>query len=526
MDRTLKALLLASAVMSLAAPAVADTYYFRTKPEVSPPQAFSFDAAANLNPGDTATSAVTRIKGYRNKTASVSGDAVAAFQVCAAADCSDQTTWRTAALSDLKDDFYARVRVTAGAYGSERTATLAVGGTSATFKAASRGKDTTPDAFSFPSVSNANPNEASRSAAVQILGHEGVTLSVSGGSYQICPAQACGAMDAAPVQTGTSAEIANGTWVRLVATPTAFLGQATVTLNAGNTVGTFTSTARAKDTIPDAIAAFPNLTGVVASTDVFSEPRQLVNHDGTQVSVSGTSAFYRICSTSACTSDTGWQTAAATAGRDSWVQMKLTASATPSERRDATLTYGGLTYVWSATTAAGAGTHSISAMGIVDANLRASLVAALGDTQDWVPCFGTGIVGDSCSGGKAMLFLHKASGSSNEFGAYVAGDFAGFPDEWRTVPGFYFTNAATRLPFSSGYTFSHNGTMTATGKVDLNRASGRYTFIPLYNLGTTNPSSYTTNSYNSDGWNAKFMLNGASQNGQGVVTTFTAYKRK
>jgi hypothetical protein len=347
-------LLASAAVAALAVPALADSYYFRTKPLVSPPQAFSFAAAANVLPGAKPESAIARVKGYHNSTATVGGGE---YQICAAADCSDQgSNWRSGPTAAVTDDFYARLRVTAAAYGTAATATLTVGGTSAGFTATSRGKDTTPAAFSFAPAGGVEPGVATKSASATIVDHDGVTLSVSGGGYQICSTVACTEMDAQPVVTAASSEVLSGTRVRVFATPTSFGLPQTVTLTAGNTVGTFTATARAADTDP-AVIAFEDKADATASAATTSTIKQLTDHDGITVSVSAGNT-YRLCSNDTCTTTTGWTGSPSTASRNQYVQLQTT-SATAGNDKTVTLTYGGRTATWlvktpAAGTAAGA----------------------------------------------------------------------------------------------------------------------------------------------------------------------------
>jgi hypothetical protein len=185
----------AAAVGMLAGPAAAASYYFRTKPEVSvAPQAFAFAALPNQNPGAVAMSAVAEVKGYKGKTATLSGDAGAAYQICSAADCSDQgSNWKTAATASLPETFYARAKVTASAsYLGSAAATLSVGGAQATFTASTRAKDEAPDTVSFPAKTGAVPDFV-LSEIRQLKNHEGVTLTASGTgtTFRVCPDSAC-----------------------------------------------------------------------------------------------------------------------------------------------------------------------------------------------------------------------------------------------------------------------------------------------------------------------------------------------
>jgi hypothetical protein len=181
--RTIKTLLLsAAALAAVAAPATAASYFYRSKPTVSPPQPFSFATASDLGVAASATSPVTRVRGYGGKTASVSGDVGAAYQICATADCSDQVSWKTAASAGLGDDFYARVQVTTGPLGASRTATLEVGATPAT-----AGQDPV-------------------SAILRLTSHDGIPVSVTGtgASYRLCADSTCSTSPQWTTSAGTA----------------------------------------------------------------------------------------------------------------------------------------------------------------------------------------------------------------------------------------------------------------------------------------------------------------------------------
>ena len=233
MTRSLKSVLLASAAAAtLAVPALAESYFFRTKPLVDPPQAFSFAARSGQNPGAVVESAASPVKGHRGKATSISGGE---YQICSTADCSG-AAWTSAPTANVPASFHARVRVTAAAFGQKASARLSVGDAAAIFEVDTRAKDTTPDTIEFPSVASAQPGVAARSIAVAISGHDGVTLSATGGAYQICQTLACTEMDGKPAQTVTSSEVSSGTLVRLFATPATYGATATATLRAGDTV--------------------------------------------------------------------------------------------------------------------------------------------------------------------------------------------------------------------------------------------------------------------------------------------------
>lgn len=147
---------------------------------------------------------------------------------------------------------------TSGLFGTTVNTTLDVNGVTDTFSSTTTTSDTTPNAFSFNTRSNANPSQSYDSTnTVSVSGiNTSVAISVSGGQYSKnggAFTSAAGTVNAGDniVARGT----ANGT----------FGGTQVVTVTIGGVAGTFTINTRVADTTPDAYA-WTNQSGVVGSS--------------------------------------------------------------------------------------------------------------------------------------------------------------------------------------------------------------------------------------------------------------------
>jgi hypothetical protein len=138
----------------------------------------------------------------------------------------------------------ARVRLVAGAFGETRASTLTVGGLSSTFSVRTRDRDLSPEPFSFASVSNAQPGSSVTSAAAALVGHDGVSVSVSAGAeYQTCPDASCSS-GASSWKAFPTTDVASGTNVRVRLAAAALSQTATATLTAGTVSAPFSVNSR------------------------------------------------------------------------------------------------------------------------------------------------------------------------------------------------------------------------------------------------------------------------------------------
>ncbi|MBL8483230.1 MAG: PKD domain-containing protein, partial [Rhodocyclaceae bacterium] len=129
---------------------------------------------------------------------------------------------------------------------TQTSATLTVGTVSAAFNVTTSGLDTTPNPFSFASVTGAAPSTLIASAAITVGGINSATpISVSGGEYSIDGG----------AYTSAAGSVNNGQTVRLrVLSSAGYLAQTSATVTIGGVSGTFNVTTAAMDTTPNAFS--------------------------------------------------------------------------------------------------------------------------------------------------------------------------------------------------------------------------------------------------------------------------------
>ncbi|MBL8470958.1 MAG: PKD domain-containing protein [Rhodocyclaceae bacterium] len=241
----------------------------------------------------------------------------------------------TSAAGTINKGQTVRVRQTSSpSYATKTTVVLTLGTVTVPFDVTTSGVDTTPDAFSFPAVSDALPSTPVTSAAASISGiNSPAPISITGGEYSV----AGGAFTAA------SGSITNGqsVRVRLTSSPN-YQGVATATLTIGGVSSAFNVTTGAQDTTPNAFA-FNQVNGAMPSTLVSSAAVTIGGINApSPISVSG--GEYSI--------NGGAYTAAnGTINNGQTVSVRLTSSAAYETPTSATLTIGGVSANFTVTTA-------------------------------------------------------------------------------------------------------------------------------------------------------------------------------
>jgi hypothetical protein len=219
---------------------------------------------------------------------------------------------------------------------SDRTAVVTVGGLSAAYTVRTLGTDTSPDAFAVSDVGGIEPGGLVVSGAVLPTGFDApVTLSASGaaGSPQV--------------------SINGGAWVasatlypaqsfRVRATGGTFGQVRDFAVALGNRSDTWTLTTRQQDSAPDAFA-FQNLTGQPGTSLVTSASVTPSGYrDAAPVSVTGAGAQVSV-------NGGAWGTSGTiTPGQP--IQVRLTTGIPDGVTSQATVTIGGISANWSATT--------------------------------------------------------------------------------------------------------------------------------------------------------------------------------
>lgn len=246
----------------------------------------------------------------------------------------------TSAAGELNYGDTVSVRVTAPATaGATASATLTIGGVSSAFRVtttSSGGSDTTPDPFSFASVTNAVPGSVQTSNAVTILGIDSAAaISVSGGSYSI---------DGGSF-TSAAGTIGNGSSVVLRVTASSTAGATTgAVLSIGGVDGNFsvTTAAAGSDTTPNAFS-FSSVSSASAGSTQTSNA----------VTIGGINAAAPISITGGSYNINGgsYTSASGSVNNGDSVTVRVTASSTAGASITATLTVGGISGSFKVTTA-------------------------------------------------------------------------------------------------------------------------------------------------------------------------------
>ena len=199
------------------------------------PDAFAFAPVIDAVPASVVISAPVTIRGI---------DVPVAVSISGGEYSIDNAPF-TDRVGDIGDGQSLRLRVTASsAHASTTAAALTVGGVTAVFDVSTSSADTTPDPFSFNSVTAAFPLLATVSEPVTVQGITvPVTASVSGGEYSI---------NNGPFMT-LPGPVSAGDRIRLLVIPGANRGEvSTATLNLGGVTDSFSATAAAPiDDDPD-----------------------------------------------------------------------------------------------------------------------------------------------------------------------------------------------------------------------------------------------------------------------------------
>lgn len=229
------------------------------------------------------------------------------------------------------------VRQTSAQVGNTATnTTLTVGGVSATFTSTTANVDVVPNPFSFASLTNVELSTQITSNAVTITGIDAPSpISIAGGQYSI------GCNNVFTVATG---RISNNQTV-CVRQTSAAAGSLTVTttLTIGTVAGTFSTTTRTVDQTPDAFS-FPPVNDVALLSEVISEPATITGIDApTAISITSTGQYSIGCNGS-------FTGAAGTITNGQTVCVGLLAAGADSTPKSTTLTIGGVSATFTATT--------------------------------------------------------------------------------------------------------------------------------------------------------------------------------
>lgn len=141
------------------------------------PAAFTFTAANDVEPGTVNTSNAVTLTGFDQPvTATLSSTAGSAeYRIGSGAWIPEGTSSSVSAGNTVQ------LRLTAGAFDEARSATLTVGGVSASYAVTARSADATPESFTFPPYANIAPDTQIVSDPIVLSGFDAsLTLTLTG----------------------------------------------------------------------------------------------------------------------------------------------------------------------------------------------------------------------------------------------------------------------------------------------------------------------------------------------------------
>ncbi len=408
---------------------VTGEFVVTTRAAVGTPNAFTFDPVTGVERNQVVTSSAVTLSGLETTvTATVTGQGSPVLilngNIVEAAP-SQQVT--------AGDELQVRLTASDG-FDTVHTATVDISGVTAQLVVTTRSAVTTPDSFSFSSVSGVDPNTVVTSASVTIAGIEApVTASVTGPGSPVLILNGDAAGAAATQSVTAGDELA----VRLTASND-YSTPVTAQVSVGGVVGEFTVTTRAANTTPGALS-FESVTGaepgavITSSTAVVSgleaPVTATVTGDGSPVlilngNVAGAAASQQV-----------------NAGDE--LQVRLTASTAFATARTASVDVGGVVATFVVTTRAAnttPGPFSFAAVSGVELDAAVTSSAATVTAVE-VPVTAT-VTGD----GSPVLIVNGNVGGAATSQQVSAGD-----------------ELQVRITSSDSYATPHTATVTING---------------------------------------------------------------
>lgn len=288
------------------------------------PSAFSFTPQTGMAAGASAVS----------NFVTVAGTTIASAVTVDGGEWSKNNQPFSSADGSVVSGDYVSVRTNASLTpGATVTPTLTIGGVTAGFSVTTSLADTTPDAFTFGSISGVATSTVTQSGQVAVSGiTASAAISVTGGEWL-----------SSVGWTSGSGYVSNGELVQVRGTSSgSFSTTTTVSLTIGGVVGTFQITTRPPGAAPDAFT-FTDQTGVALSTVVTSNT----------VTLSGIESALNVTISGGTYSKNGgaYTSAATTAVNGDTFNVRHTSAAAVSSIVNTTLTVGSYSEVFSSTTA-------------------------------------------------------------------------------------------------------------------------------------------------------------------------------
>jgi len=316
---------------------VTSDFVVTTTAEDTAPDAFVFAAQTGVEPDTLTVSSPVSLTGFTSPAeVNISGTGSPEFS-------SDSGfTWTAAGTSGtVSSGQQVLVRLTSGALGETRSATLSVGGVTSDFSVTTRQAPTPPDAFTITAVTGATPLVLVTSSPVTITGLTAdVPVTISGEGSPEFSTDGGSSWKAA----GNSGTVANNGQILVRLTAGGGSTTRTATLSVGGVTGNFVVTARDYDTTPNNFSFTP-LSFVDTATYVISYTVTITGLlDEAPVTISSaTSAQFRINSGA-------WTSAPSGILNGQTLHVRLASSPNAGTQTSATVSVGGVARTFTVTT--------------------------------------------------------------------------------------------------------------------------------------------------------------------------------
>lgn len=307
---------------------VSDTFTSTTVARDTTPDAYVFTDVSGVGRGAAITSSEITVRGINDWTPiSVAGG-----------EYSIDGMVFTAASGLVANGSRVRVRHTsASGFSAAVDTTLTIGGVADVFTSTTEAEDTSPDAFAFTDQTGVATGTTVTSAAITVAGvNSTAAVSVAGGAYSI---------NGGPYTTAAGTAQAGDQIRTQHVSASSANASVNTTLNVGGVSDVFTSTTGAVDTTPDPFS-FVDVTGARRGARVTSNVITVAGINApVSITVAGASAEYSK-NGGAYTSNPG------TVGPGDSLRVRATTASTYATTVHVTVTIGGVSDLWSLTTAA------------------------------------------------------------------------------------------------------------------------------------------------------------------------------
>lgn len=300
---------------------------------------------------------------------------------------------------------YVKIRqTTSGSYSTLTKATLNIGGVTADWDATTVIADTTPDDFSFPTVTGAARNTLIQSQSISVLGvvaNYDVSISITGGEYSYSTDNGLTYSS----WTSSNGNVRLGYLVRLRLTSSGnYSDQKSATVTIGGVSESFivTTVSQADDITPDSFA-FTDLIDQTPADLVESESKQVTGlTPASNIAVTVSNGEYAISSDNITFSS--FTSLAGNIQNGQYIKLRQTTSADYYVKKSTVLTVGTFSTTWSTTTVS----LSVPQFNVTDPNVTVERfygdsfrIRALKNYDNWVKF--------ECYNAEALMNLSNAT---------------------------------------------------------------------------------------------------------------------